>query len=289
MGGALGDQRHHREQRRRDDHREHAGGSTCFRIANGRHLLYGSSMICKVVLLCALAFPSLVHAEKLLLLTRDGVVHTLEEGPQKGTNLHVEKPISMARFADGRLVVRDAKGLVVIDGPKRRVVPGDNRDVQELFVVGTRLCATTKGDEVVQIDPVSGKRTVLGKWPNLSFLAADGDLLIATHGKTVEVVGATPLAAWLLGGHPIAIAAAAGHVFVATREGPMYQLDRATGLVRDLGMGGWFNTLGLAADATHLYAVTTSGKVWEIDFAQSKKTALAMDGWQMAIALLVSR
>ena len=239
--------------------------------------------------LCVLALPSLAQADQLFMLTRDGRFHTLEDGPQKGTDLHVEKPYSMARFADGSLAVVHGKGLSVGDPAKLRAVPGKNDDLKELVVVGTRLCATTKGGEVVQIDAKTGKRTLLAKWPFVGFLAADGEVLIASHDKTIEVVGATPPASWNVGGYPIAFAAAAGHVFVATHEGPLYQLDRATGLVRDLGMGGWFNTLGLAATATRLYAVTTSGKLWEIDFAQSKKSALAMDGWQMAIALLVSR
>jgi hypothetical protein len=225
----------------------------------------------------------------LLLLTRDGVLHTLADGPDKGTNLHLEKPTAMARLGDGKLVVLHAKGLTVVDGPKQHAVPGKNDDLKELIAVGARLCATDGADEVVDIDLKTGKRKLLAKFSKLGFLAADGDTLYASHDKSIDQVGADPPVSWTLPAHPIVLAAAAGNVFAATHEGPLYLIERATGRQRDLGMGGWFNTLALAADAAHLYAVTTSGKVWEIDFAQSKKNALAIDGWQMAIALVISR
>jgi hypothetical protein len=184
------------------------------------------------------------------------------------------------------VAVAHRQGLLIIDGHRRRAVPGKQDDLTLLVRAGERLCGATQSGELVEIDVATGRRTTLGKWKRIHHLTADGETLLVEHEGTLEVVGSSPPASWKLEGHPIALTAVSGHVFYATREGPLWQLDRATGRKRDLGLGGWWGTLALAAEATRLYAVTQSGKIWAIDFARLEKKALAMDGWQGAVALL---
>jgi len=76
---------------------------------------------------------------------------------------------------------------------------------------------------------------------------------------------------------------------VATKAGPLLELDRASGAVRDLGLGDWWGTVALAWSDGALYAVTVAGKLWRIDPARNEKTIVAMDGWQGAIDLAVLR
>jgi hypothetical protein len=127
----------------------------------------------------------------------------------------------------------------------------------------------------------------VAKWPHAGLLAGDGDVLVGVHDGKIEQVNGS--GSWKLTGQPVAAAACGGKVFVATKEGPLWQLDRATGRQRDLGLGAWWTTLALACQGTHLYAATQSGKLWDIDYAAQTKTALAMDGWQNTAALAVTR
>ena len=256
-----------------------------------------------VIVIAALVGPPTVRAGEptLRLLTRDGKLHALADGPERGEQLPVEKPTALVQLAGGRLVVLDARGLLIVDRKKQKRVPGAAKDVRDLAPLGGRLAAVTASDDVVAIDPASGNREPLGHVAQAGPLATDGDVVLIAHGREVTQVGGS----WgpdegrggqrpykcKLSGRPIALAASDGRVFAATKEGPLVQLDRATGRTRDLGGGAWFNVLAMQATATRLYVLTTSGKVWAIDFTQDppKKQALAFDGWQMAIGLVVSR
>ena len=94
---------------------------------------------------------------------------------------------------------------------------------------------------------------------------------------------------WKVAGRPIALAAADGRLYVATKEGPLWQIDRKSGQQTDLQLGDWWGTLALAAGGGQLWAVTVAGKLWHIDPARRQKTIVAMDGWQGAIDLSVLR
>jgi hypothetical protein len=242
------------------------------------------------VLLLAIVLPSIAtsaRSEPLMVVTRDGTLHRLSDGgTEQKTALGLEAPRAAAGLGTARVAIAHKKGLTIVDGAKKRAVPGKQDDLLRLAGLGERLYGATSTGELVEIDVASGKRKSLGKWTRIGQLAADGELLLVEHEGTLEAVGSTPPVSWKLEGHAIAMTAAAGHVFYATREGPLWQLDRASGRKRDLGLGGWWGTLALAADSTHLYAVTQSGKIWTIDFAKSEKSALAMDGWQNAVALI---
>ncbi len=238
----------------------------------------------------AMLAASTVRADepRLRLLTRDGKLHALADGSERGEQLPVEKPTALVQLADGRLVVLDARGLLVVDGKKRARIPGANQEPRDIAPLGARVAAVTDDDDVIAIDPASGKREPLGHVAQAGPLATDGNVVLIGHGREVTQLGGP---SWKLGGRPIALAASDGRVFAATKEGPLYQLDRATGRTRDLGGGAWFNVLAMQATATRLYVLTTSGKVWAIDFTEEppRKQALAFDGWQMAIGLVVSR
>ena len=81
----------------------------------------------------------------------------------------------------------------------------------------------------------------------------------------------------------------AGKLWIATKDGPLLEIDRATSAQRDLGLGNWFGTLGLAYAEGALFAVTVAGKLWRIDPQRREKTIVSMDGWQGAIDLAVLR
>jgi hypothetical protein len=237
-----------------------------------------------------LALPSSVaQASELWLITRDGELHRLKDGTATTVARGLDKPQAMAALADGKVAVAHAGKLEIVGGKKRRTVPGRFADVVELAAPGARLCASTKAGELIEIDLASGARKQLGAFSHLGHLTADGEALIVDHDGAFEVLGGQAAKLGKITGHPIAIAAASGHLFYATREGPLWQLDWQTGRSRDLGLGGWWGTLALAAEGTHLYAVTESGKLWDIDFAAGTKRALAMDGWQNAVALALVR
>ena len=76
-----------------------------------------------------------------------------------------------------------------------------------------------------------------------------------------------------------------GKLYAATREGPLWEVDVASGARRNLGLGGWWGTIALGAAGGKLYAVTITGKVWEIDPAAGTKTIVQMAGWENAIAI----
>ncbi|MGZ3408412.1 MAG: hypothetical protein ACXVAN_18305, partial [Polyangia bacterium] len=141
---------------------------------------------------------------------------------------------------------------------------------------------------VVRIDLVSGAQVLALVAPHAHLVAADGPEVFAEVDGHVGKVGTElrcPVA-----GRPIALAAGDGTLFVATKEGPLWAIDRASCRARDLGLGDWWGTLALAWGDDHaLYAVTVSGKLWRIDPARRQKTIVAMDGWQGAIDLSVLR
>jgi hypothetical protein len=243
------------------------------------------SAMCHWLVVLMLAWAAPVRAE-LLILTRDGELHHGVDGPH--AKIPVEKPRAMTVAHESPLVLAVAheKGLHEVAG-KHHAVPGKQDDLVQVASAGGKLYGLTHEHELVEIDDGSGKRTSVAKWPHGGFLAGDGDALIQVHEGKVEQLGA---GSWKLTGTPVAVAACNGRVFVATKEGPLWQLDRASGRQRDLGMGSWWGTLALACEGTHVYAATQAGKLWDIDIASSPtKTALAMDGWQGTVALAVTK
>lgn len=241
------------------------------------------------VWLLALSAPA--RGAELVVLTREGAVRRVADGPPAAASPAVAKKArALAALPKGRFAAVIGDGLFVLDNSAaRKQIPGRFADLRSLAVPGTRLCGATDTGDVVQIDLATGKRTTLAHWPRLGRIAADGEALLAEHDGVIEEVGVRPIRNWKLTGHVLAMTAVDDHVFAATREGPLWQLDRTSGRTRELGFGSWFGTLALAADGTRLYVVTQSGKLWQLDFAKHEKSALAMGGWEAAVGLAVSR
>jgi hypothetical protein len=225
-----------------------------------------------------------VRAE-LLILTRDGELHHGTDGPHSKIPVEKSRAMTVAHESPLVLAIAHEKGVYEVAG-KHHPVPGKQDDVVQLAAAGGKLYALTSAHELVELDDGAGKRTPVAKWPHGGFLAGDGDALIGVHDGQIEQQGG---GSWKLTGQPVAVTACGGKVFVATKEGPLWQLDRATGRQRDLGMGSWWATLALACQGTHLYAATQSGKLWDIDYAATTKTAIAMDGWQNTVAIAVAK
>jgi hypothetical protein len=139
----------------------------------------------------------------------------------------------------------------------------------------------------VQIDLASGKRTTVLEVPRLHRIAAEGAALFAEADGVVVEVGTDRK--WKIAGRPIALAAGDGKLYAATKEGPLWEIDRASGKQRTLPLGDWWGTLALAYGDHALYAVTVAGKLWRIDPARDGKTIVSMDGWQGAVDLAVLR
>jgi hypothetical protein len=216
----------------------------------------------------------------LLLLTRDGFLHRFDGAHDSSSPApHVT---ALAVIA-GKLALLAGKQLTV-DG---KIVPGDFSDVRALAAGSHQLWAINRAG-VVRIDARRGQPIVALVDPHVHRLAVDQeDAFAETDGVIVQVGTAQR---WKVPGRPIALAAGNGKLWAATREGPLYEIDRASGAVRKLeGIGDWWTTLALAFSDGQLYAVTLSGKVWRIDPLKPEKTIVAMDGWQRTIDLAVLR
>ena len=215
----------------------------------------------------------------LLVLTRDGVLHRLDG--HHDTPAAVPRATAVTALADGRVAVL-AGGRLPVGG---KAVPGRFDDLRAL-AGGALLWARSDG-AVFQIDARTGKRATLLTLPRVHRLAADGSDVFAEADGDVLHVG-TP-ERWKVPGRPIALAAGDGKLWLATKAGPLVELDRATGKERNLPLGDWWGTLALAYADHALFAVTVAGKLWRIDPAHDEKTIVAMDGWQGAIDLAVLR
>src|SRR5439155_5762336 len=121
----------------------------------------------------------------------------------------------------------------------------------------------------------SGARTPVATFPRLHGLAADGAGVFAEVDGEIREPGTQNV--WKITGRAIAVAAGDGKLWVATRAGPLWEIDRKSGAQRDLQLGDWWGTLGLAWSDGALYAVTVAGKLWRIDPARRQKTIVAMD------------
>jgi hypothetical protein len=224
----------------------------------------------------------------LLLLTRDGVLHQVEGEHDQRVAATFAQPRDAAALADGAVAVLHAGQLLVLEHGRQRQVPGSFVDLYALADGGgDQLLAVTAGGDAVTIDRRSGKRTARGARLG-HFIASDRGALFAVRDQQIVELAPT-VAAWPVPGRPIALAAADGKLYVATHEGPLYEIDRGSGARRDLGLGGWWGTLALAAGGGKLYAVTVAGKLWEIDPRAGTKTILAMSGWESALSLSLLR
>ena len=215
----------------------------------------------------------------LLVLTRDGTVHSLHDHNDVVAGAH-----ATAIATVGKQRVALAGGALVVDG--KRHVTAKLDDVVQLAGGDAILWGRT-ATSVVQIDLATKKRTTVLELPRLHRIAAEGASVFAEADGVIVEVGSDRK--WKLAGHPVALAAGDGKLYAATKEGPLWEIDRATGTQRALPLGDWWGTLALAYGDHALYAVTVAGKLWRIDAARSQKTIVAMDGWQGAIDLAVLR
>ena len=219
----------------------------------------------------------------LLVLTRDGVLHRLQ-GDQQTTE-PAAGATAMAACDDGRVALLARGCISLVERGRRRAVPGRFADARAL-ACGASLWALVPG-AVVRVDARRGTRTTAIALPRARLVAAEGAAVFVEADGVVVEAGAPRR--WTVPGHPIALAAGDGKLYVATHEGPLWEIDRATGKERDLGLGDWWGVLGMAAGGRQLFVATVSGKLWRIDPAARTKTIVAMDGWQGAIGLSVLR
>jgi len=215
----------------------------------------------------------------LLVLTRDGALHRFDG--HHDTASKVARAVAVAALDGGRVAVL-AGGRITVDG---KPLPGRFEDLRAL--AGGALLWGRSDAAVVQIDARSGKRVTVLELPRVHRLAADGNDVFAEADGDVVHVG-TP-ERWKVPGQPIALAAGDGRLYVATKAGPLVEVDRVSGKQRALPLGDWWGTIALAFADHALYAVTVAGKLWRIDPAKGEKTIVAMDGWQGAIDLSVLR
>jgi hypothetical protein len=221
---------------------------------------------------------------ELALLVADGSLHLVAlDGRDLVLPERYSAPRALAALDGDRLAVVHGEALTVL-GTTARVVPGRWGDVRALAGCGSHLYAAVDG-EVVEITLPSGRRRSLARLTNPGPLACDGDAVLVAHDQAVEQLGGPR---WPAPGRALALAAGGGRVFVATREGPLWQIDRASARRRDLGLGGWWGTRALATDGTRVYAATQAGKLWEIDVARLQKTIVSMSGWEAALALAIT-
>lgn len=218
----------------------------------------------------------------LVVLTRDGLVHRFDG--HHDTTSAAPRGEAVAVIGGTRVAVLGG-GRITIDG---RRLPGRFADVVGL--AGADGLWGRTADRVVSIDAKTGRRATACALPHLHRIAADGASVFAeADGVVVACQADGKGRRWSVPGRPIALAAGDGKLWAATQAGPLYEVDRTTGAVRDLGLGGWWGTLALARADGALYAVTVAGKLWRIDPAERRKTIVAMDGWQGALDLAVLR
>ncbi len=215
----------------------------------------------------------------LLVLTRDGVLHRLD-GHHDMTAAFA-RAAAVAALSDGRVAVL-AGGRILVDG---KPIPG-RFDGARALAGGERLWLLDDAG-VDEVDPKRGVRTLLLINGAAHLLAADGPAVFVEDEGTILEIGTPNL--WHVDGKPIAMAAGDGKIWLATKAGPLVEIDRNSGRQRALPLGDWWGTLALAFGGHTLYAVTVAGKLWRIDPAKDEKTIVAMDGWQGAIGLSVLR
>jgi len=214
----------------------------------------------------------------LLVLTRDGTLHRFDG--HHDTTAKAPQASAMAVVANRTVVL--AGGKLTVDG---KPLPGRFDDVRAL-AGGDELWALGRAG-VSRVDLKTGTPTVALVDPQAHLLAADGAVAFSEHGGEIVQIGTSHI--WNVTGRPIAMAAGDGKLYVATKEGPLFEIDRARNSRRVLPLGDWWGTIALAWGDHALYAVTVAGKLWRIDPARNEKTIVAMDGWQGAIDLAVLR
>ena len=215
----------------------------------------------------------------LLVLTRDGVLHRYDG--HHDTTGKVARAAAVAVLADGRVALL-AGDRVLVDGKAIR-----GRFAGARALAGGERLWLLDGAGVGELDPKTGARTPLLVNAHAHLLAADGAAGFAEDQGTILEIGTPRM--WHVAGRPIAMTAGDGKLYVATKAGPLVEIDRRTGTQRVLPVGDWWGTLALAWGGHALYAVTVAGKLWRIDPGKNQKTIVAMDGWQGAIDLSVLR
>jgi outer membrane protein assembly factor BamB len=214
----------------------------------------------------------------LLVLTRDGLVHRFDG--HHDTTAKAPQAAAIAVVANRTVVL--AGGKLTVDG---KPLPGNFADVRAL-AGGAELWALTAAG-VSRVDLKTGALTVALVEPHAHRVAADGADAFCEHDGAIVQIGTSHT--WKIAGRPIALAAGDGKLYVATKEGPLWEVDRATGKQANLGLGDWWGTIALTYGEHALYAVTVAGKLWKIDPQRRQKTIVAMDGYQGAVDLAVLR
>ncbi|HEY2745321.1 MAG TPA: hypothetical protein VGL86_11880 [Polyangia bacterium] len=215
----------------------------------------------------------------LLVLTRDGVVHRFDG--HHDTTATFARAIAVATLSDGRVAVL-AGGRILVDG---KPIPGRFDDVRAL--AGGASLWTLDAGGVSEVELTRGRRNLILIDGHVHLIAADGAAVFDEDEGTILQIGTPNL--WHVDGRPIAMAAGDGKLYVATKAGPLVEIDRPTSKQHILPIGDWWGTLALAYGDHALYAVTVAGKLWRIDPRKGEKTIVAMDGWQGAIDLSVLR
>jgi hypothetical protein len=212
-------------------------------------------------------------------LTRDGTLHRFDG--HHDTTAKVARASAVAALDDKRVAVLAGDRLTV-DG---KALPGNFAELRALAGGASLWALSTAG--VSRVDLKSGKLTLALVEPHAHLVAGDGEAAFAERDGVIVEIGSARN--WKVPGRPIALAAGDGKLWVATKEGPLYEIDRASAARRELGLGDWWGTVALAYADHALYAVTVVGKLWRIDPQKREKTIVAMDGWQGAIDLSVLR
>ncbi|MCU1280271.1 MAG: hypothetical protein JWM53_3817, partial [bacterium] len=180
--------------------------------------------------------PTWLSSLLLLVLTRDGTLHRFDG--HHDTTAKVARASAVAALDDKRVALLAGDKLTV-DG---RALPGRFDQVRALAGGASLWALTVAG--VSRVDLKSGALTLALVEPHAHLVAADGVDAFAEHDGAIVQIGRAR--SWKVPGRPIALAAGDGKLWVATREGPLYEVDRASGARRDLGLGDWWGTVALA-------------------------------------------
>ncbi len=219
-------------------------------------------------------------ATELAIFTRDGVVHFLKDGLETAKSEEFSHPQALAVGSATELYVL-ADGIVTVlqSGKKPKRLKGK---FSQLAGRGHVFAVDGKG---VLGEVAGGEFQIRGAALTGRFFTGVGEsMVVEQKGSVLDGDRKFPVQ-----GHPIALALTEKRIYVATKEGPLWIIDRATGMQRELVFGNWWNVIDMSAYEDRLYIITSSGKLWEIAPDVPEKHALAMSGWESAYTIAVLR
>jgi hypothetical protein len=189
----------------------------------------------------------------------------------------------------GGVVVLGEK-LEVLGHRKSLAVPAELKLIAALDAPG-RVLGVLGDGHTLEIDLRDGQRTELPlrvEYP-VDVFACGGARFFAHWVEIVELDAAGREHRYKLPGHPMTVTAAGDKIYTATKEGTLWEIDRPSGKLRDLGLGGWHGAVSMAVDHELLYVVTRIGKLWEIDPRARTSTIIDMEGWMGTLALRAAK